>query len=297
MGGTGTASLTHPTTGYYNPATLAWAEGATFSFAHEEWVSDITSIDSRLVLGKPFDTDSTSSNWRLGGVIGYTAEDWEVEERTVFQPEGTGTILNIRDYYLTSAVAAAWQDGRESLGIGASVKYLDLHNGDASTWLIDFGVVAAMDFAVNESAIRPRLGFSTNNHSSGLDFDQAHYEFDDLMRVGLGVDLATARTVHAGRDVAAVSASVDADYVGRDRLTSYWAFGWELSVLELIQFRAGYQMFEGDYTTTSLGAGLGWEFGRWMLRADYAHQEVPTPSFFDEDLDRDVFGGSVGREF
>lgn len=303
MGATGVADVNQPSNGYYNPATLAWSEAAMFSFGYQDLFTHVSMTDSRLSFGHRSTGDSTGNSWRVGGVLGYTTFDIEsVVVRTIYLPEGTGESRDVSDYYLTSAVAGAWQRGRESFAAGVAAKYLTLDYSDATSWLFDYGFVAAIDIFIDGSTLKPRLGFAVTDLDTGLEIDSTEYDIAGQTRFGVGVDFATPPTKHAGRDVALASGSFDADYTDAGNYDSFWSIGWELSVLELVQARAGYQWYENDsgYTNNrsnlSFGFGIGWEFGKWIVHADYAHVR-PRPAYFNVDLDRDMFGATLGARF
>jgi hypothetical protein len=302
MGATGVSDINQPTTGYYNPATLAWADATWVTFGYQELFLDVTMTDTRMVYGNRWSDESSENAWRLGGVVGYTTMDLEAQVvRTVYLPEGTGETWNPHDYYLTSALAGAVERGNESLAAGVAAKYLSLDSGsgDSEAWLFDYGFVAAMRILINGSMLRPRLGFSATNLDTGLEIDSTEYDIVGQMRVGIGVDFATPPTTYASRDVALASGSFAADYTDRGDYDSFWSIGWEVSILEMVQARAGYQWYEdgptnqGDRSNLWLGFGVGWVFGRWTVRADYAHMN-PRPNYFDLDINQDMFGVTLG---
>ena len=303
MGATGVADLNQPTTGYFNPATLAWVDAAYATYAYEELILDFAITDVRAAFGNRWGDESSNDVWRLGGELGYTMLDYNNEPiRTIFLPEGTAESIE-RDYYLTSAIAGGWERGNESIGVGAAAKYLtlDRSNDDPHSWLFDFGLVAAKKIMVNGAMVRPCFGVSFANVDTGLGIDSTEYDVAGLTRYGVGVDFATAPTQWASRDVALASGSFDADYTDRGKYDSLWSIGWELSILELVQARAGYQWYDDDgyaddRSNLSLGFGIGWEFGQWIIHGDYAHVR-PRPNSVDVDLDRNMFGATLGARF
>ncbi len=296
MGATGVADVNQPSNGYYNPATLAWSDAAMFTFGYQDLLPKLSMTDSRLSFGHRWTSDSSTDSWRLGGVLGYTTLDIESQVvRTIFLPGGTGEARDFSDNYVTSAVAGAWERGRESFAAGISTKYLTLDYGDGTSWLFNYGFVAAIDILDNGATLKPRLGFAAANIDTGLQTDSTEYDIAGQTRVGVGLDFATAPTKWASRDVALASGSFNADYTDRGQFGSLWSFGWELSIVELFQARAGYQSYENS-NTISLGIGIGWEFGRWIAHADYAHVSPASP-FYQLDLDRDMFGATLGARF
>lgn len=304
MGATGVSGVNQPTTGYYNPATLAWADAAYAAYSYEDIFLDVSMTDIRAAYGIRRSDESSDNAWRLGGAIGYTLLDFNPRVvRTVYLPEGTG-VYRERDYYLTSALAGAWERGNESIGAGVAAKYLTLDYSDenAGTWAFDYGFVAAVKILIDESMVRPRAGFSVTNKDTGLEINGTEEAIAGQMRIGIGFDFATPPTMYSGRDVALASGSFDADYADGGRYDSFWSIGWELSILELVQARAGYQWYEEESgysdprSNLSFGFGIGWEFRRWIVHADYAHVR-PRPEYLGVDLDRDMFGATLGARF
>jgi len=254
--------------------------------------------DWRATFGRQSRSDSDSS-LSVGVMFGYTDLVLEGTLRTIFEPEGFHAKL--RDYYWTAGLALGWERGRASFGGGATGKYMNLDllssTGAAHAWLFDFGLAAAMIFEFDESFVRPRIGFSVTNLDNGLTLEGIEYDVTGQKMIGAGVDVGLPSTDFAGRRVAAFGASADIDYHDREAEDHFWALGWEVSLFELVQARAGFQWYGDDYHgVQTLGAGIGWEFGRWVVRADYA-RFMPDVDAFDADFDRDVFGGSVGADF
>ena len=301
MGATGVSNITQPTSGWYNPATLAWTDAFFLSSNYQTWVQDATLSDTRVVAGHDWGDSTATDTWRLGGELGYTRIDFEFPERTIYLPEGTGRTLKTTDHALTSAIAVGWQRGGEAIAFGASAKYLNLegYNEDLSGWAFDYGLVAAVSLDIDGSLLRPRVGFAMVNMDDGIEIDSLEFSMENRARVGLGLDFATPKQTFSGRDVSLASAAMDVDYTDRERFSSFWAMGWEVSILELVQARAGFRWYdENDYSSWRyLGFGVGWDFGGWVLRADYAHEAPANPYFGTMDLDRDMFGATVGARF
>lgn len=299
MGGTGVADMSQPANGYFNPASLAWTDATYVSYGHEDLMFDIEMNDARLVSGYRWGDDASKNAWRLGGALGYTAMNMDpVVVRTIFLPEGTGESYEPDDYYVTTALAGAWERSGASIAAGVAAKYvrIEFASDEGTAWAFDYGFVAAKSFIAGGSMLRPRAGFSMTNIGEELEYADRFSDIAGETRMGLGFDFASPPKRTWGRDVAAVSGAFDADHVDRDLGDSYWAFGWEVAALQFIQMRAGYQWFDVDNdNVVTLGAGIGWDFGRVIIRADYTH--VSEPSSFRVDLDRDLFGATVGARF
>ncbi len=296
MGGTGVANIEQSTSSYYNPASLAWARDPRAGFGYEEGPFDIKVTDSRMNYGHRWGDDGSANVWRLGGEIGYTRYDMEPQPvRTIFLPDGTGELYDPSDSYVTACVAGAWERGGQSIALGVSGKYLRMTGAeDAESWLLDYGAIAAVRIGLDESVITPSVGVSVSNSDTGLEYDDWVFDILGTTRYGGGVDFQAARSTVWGREVAVVGSAVNAEYVDRERLSSYWAVGWELSAVEFAQFRAGYQWYdENGQSALCLGGGLGWEFGPMIVQADYAHFS-PRNNYLSTDLSRDTFAFTLG---
>jgi hypothetical protein len=273
MGTTGTASLNPVSTGYFNPATIAWTDGVLLAGEHQDLSystlsGEPASGDLRLSAGV-----AVSPAWRVGGLVGYLSA-----ER--FDPF-TG-ILGIpaddtHDQMLTALGCASWTRGTVSIGGGATARHLSFHDvdldgTDVSGWVFDLGLLTAFTFEPGWGLARLRLGIAVTDLDNGWsDSGVRHHEIPGESRLGVGIDIASSTTTVAGRRVRVVSGSVDLDeYSGSD--SDLWALaaGLELSILDLVQVRIGHVDETGADTT--YGFGLEWEFGRWMVRGDYAHE-------------------------
>ncbi len=301
MGMTGVSSVRQPNS-YYNPASVASADALALSFAFLDGPVDIDMTDTRLAYAFQPWSGSATDSWRVGTEIGFTTMKLQPQVvRTIFLPGGTGEMWQPNDYYLPAAAALSWERGGESIAVGASGKYLTLErpDEDSDSWLLDCGAIAAIECAIGGSTLRPRLGFSMTNLDSGIEIDSLEYTIVGQNRYGVGFDFDAPNTTTWGRSVAAASASFDVDFVDIDSNQSYWALGWELSVMRFVAARAGYQWFdrEGRSSVTSLGAGIGWDFGSWLIRGDYAHSTPNGPAGPTLEFDRDVFGATLGARF
>jgi hypothetical protein len=80
-----------------------------------------------------------------------------------------------------------------------------------------------------------------------------------------------------------------------DDSESFWGFGGEISILRFVQARIGRYDREG-LEMESFGFGLGWEFGRWMIRGDYARQSW-NAYLDDNDSETAMLGLAAGVRF
>ena len=298
MGTTGVADMHRNTSGYYNPASLAFHDRTSLSFAYQRYARDLLIdvgfTDTRAMWGSD-GQPSAEDSWGLGGIIGYTTESIESNDQIpIYTPDGT-LISNWRNYYITGGLAASYQQGHQCFALGASVKYLDLDTAAAHSWLFDYGALAALTYELGGSMIRPRAGVSSINHDTGFERDSVEYDIIGHWRIGAGVDVETAKGTVWGREVAAAATSIDFERVSVDESRGpYWAIGWEGSMIELIHLRAGYQWYEVESRASlCLGGGLSWEFSGVAVQFDYARYS-PSPSGV---VDQDMYGLTVGKNF
>ena len=305
MGATGTADIKGFPTGFFNPASFAWADAITLGGSYQEWILDIKLTDTRISGGGQLRPHQSGSGWRLGGSIGYSNMSMEPKvERVIFLPEGTGRTFNLDDYYISGSGAIAWEREHLSVGVGGTAKYLNeiRGDGDISAWAFDVGVIAAIPLSWNDYQFQPRSGVAVTNLSEGISYsDDLEGEIIGEQRWALGFDVASPPlAVGSGmwrRDVSVLSFSVNYDNIHRSNAGSdgtRWAVGWEVSLLELIQARYGVNnnTFSSDEKANTLGFGLGWDFGRLLFQVDYAH--ISANVGISEPLDEHVFGVLVG---
>jgi hypothetical protein len=302
MGSTGTASVNPVSTGYFNPATIAWTDGfllageyqdQTYSAAEyldpasSAFSDERTATDVRLSAGLLL-----SPEWRIGGLVGYQSVERFNPFAGLF---GTPPDSGENDLMLTGLGAVSWTRGTVSIGLGATARHLSFHDvdldgSDASGWAFDLGVLTAFTFRPGWGMVRPRVGFATTNMDTGWPSTGVHYEIVGEFRLAMGVDIASSTVTVAGRAVPIVSGSLDLDEFSRSDGDS-WALsvGLELSILDLLQARIGHVDETG--ADTLYGFGLGWEVGGWMVRGDYARQSRSSWTLEQSD---DTFGLAVG---
>ncbi len=299
MGSTGTASVYEHSTGYFNPASLAWVDAWTLQSSYEEWPADIGLADIR-VSGSHRVISSESTTWRFGGSLGYTGLWMDPQVvRTIFLPEGTGELYDPDDHMLTATAAAAWEHGVITLGAGGTAKYIrsEFAADHVSTWALDAGALVAAPIVLNGALLRPRAGFAILNLDTGADYDGRVSQIDNETRTGIGIDIASPLgSIGSGawkRDVARLMFSFDYDWANREASTDAESYGFAASFFGALEARFGQVTFENGQDRTQFGAGLGWDFGHWLLQLDYAN--IDESSFFD--LDRDCFGLLVGARW
>jgi hypothetical protein len=240
----------------------------------------------------PFKADSLSA-WHFGGAITYSQLAIDIEERTIFLPEGTGNSLHIHDWLLSGSGGASWSHGAVSLAAGGSAKYIDVAPNDATLWAFDAGLLAAFPIHFDEGMLRPRLGAAVLNLDTGGSQGSDEYYVPTEKRAGFGFDLETPLVPVFDRAVPSVRFALDYDRIDRENNDNVsLSSGFELCILDALSFRYGVV----DQLYTAQGVGLGWDFGRVLFRLDYAHTKPRDERNFAMDLDpdRDALGALFG---
>ena len=308
MGITGTAGIRGYSTGFFNPASFAWADAVTVGGSYQEWILDIVLTDTRVTGGfNPKGADA-GNPWRFGGSLAYSTMSLDRDvERVIFLPEGTGTTFELDDYYISGSGAAAWERSFVSAGAGGTAKYLheQFAGESVSTWAFDIGGIVAFPIPFNGGLFRPRVGWAVTNLSTGISLGTSgERSILGETRGAAGLDFSSAiRSIGGGvwqRDVPVFSVSMDYDYVNfrnDDNRDDSWALGWEVSIIELVQARYGTFGTVGaeNQNNSTYGFGVGWSFARWLFQMDYAHLSEDL-GFFGE-RNQDVFGAVIGGRF
>jgi hypothetical protein len=297
MGASGTADVNSLSTGYFNPASVAFAKATTILGSYENQFLDTGLYDTRITSPIPFHSDSTTSTWHLAGSIGYTVLDIPAQtERTIFLPEGTGRTIDENDWMLSALGAASWSHGVMSFAAGGTTKMIQSAFSGPTIWSFDVGILAAFPITMNNGGrFRPRLGYSALNLDTGASDGSREVFVQTEKRGGFGFDLETPPVAVFEQSVPSARFSFDYDLIDRqgDSTTKY-AVGFELAIVNMVSFRYG--LIDDNYKT--YGAGVGWDYGRALFRLDYAHtdrSENNTPLFLSgQNLDRDAFGAILG---
>lgn len=299
MGSTGTASLYEHSTGYFNPASLAWTNVWTLQSSYQQWPADISLSDIRVSGGYPRGNPSQSA-WRFGGSLGYSGLWMDPQVvRTIYLPEGTGELYDADDHMISATGAAAWERGVISFGAGGTTKYIrsGFAGSDVSIWAFDVGAIVAFPIAWSGALLRPRAGVARLNLDTGAEYDGRFTSIENETRTAIGVDVASP-LVSVGngawkRDVPALMFSVDYDWTNRDAGMGRESYGVAAAFFGALEARIGTVSYDGGSDQVQFGAGLGWDFEHWLFQFDYAH--LDDASFFN--LDRDCFGLLVGARW
>ncbi len=72
MGAAGVSEVLGYNTGFFNPASLAWADAIVANASHNDWILDEAFGDVRVVGGFPQGPERAVDGWRFGGSIAYS---------------------------------------------------------------------------------------------------------------------------------------------------------------------------------------------------------------------------------
>jgi hypothetical protein len=292
MGATGTSDASPLSTGYFNPASLAFCDATTIHGSHEDLITDVNMSDFLVTTPVPFRPDSSSA-WRFGGAITYSRLALDIEDRTIFLPGGTVNSYHVADWLLSGTGGVSWSRGVVSLAAGGTAKFIEVAPNDATLWSFDAGLLAAFPIHFEEGMVRPRLGYAILNLDTGGNEGSDEYYVPTEKRAGFGFDLETPLVSLMDRAVPSVRVSLDYDRIDRENNDNLkFSSGFELCFLNAVSFRYGVV----DERYTAQGVGLGWDFGRVLFRLDYAHTKPRDERNFAMDLDpdRDALGALVG---
>lgn len=281
MGNAFVAMANDATTLYWNPAGIGMLDGNEITINATEWL-----IDTRLYFfGGTLDMGGL-------GILGLSVnrfDSGDIEETTVYEPDGTGRIFSASNMAIGLTYARRMTD-RFSAGI--TVKYVSesLDRTTSSAIAIDVGSLFVTDFLNNM-----RIGFNLSNLGSQMrlagsdlliqvpqdpgskfvpaDLATEAWDLPLLFRFGVAtevLDMPMQRLT--------VSADVldSRDYQYRIHTGGEWAFR------EMFFLRGGYKFNYAD-GNLSLGAGVQIpDFEGFGLRVDYSFESME----FLEDVQR-----------
>jgi len=295
MGATGTADVSGTSTGYFNPAAVAFTGATTVLGSYEDMFANISLSDALVMSPIPFRAGDRESAWRFAAAFGYSRESMQPQmERTIFLPDGTGRTFDVSEWALTAIASGAWTRGDFSLSTGVASKYL--HSSlsiDFSGWAFDLGAIAAYEVDLDGATVRPRVGYAALNLDRGMDVNARTGYVATEQRGGFGFDLDLPVVHVYGRDVPSASLSMEYDRISVENDDDRdFAAGFELSFVDILHARYG--VIDDYFNYRTLGVGLGWDYGQVLWRVDYAHIAHTPENFFGLDDDRDVFGLLIG---
>jgi hypothetical protein len=298
MAGSGVADPAAAASVAANPANAVGGAGPSVFFQHDEFRRDFSTSDYGARYGGNLDGD----RWLWGVTLrhqrwGYDGPD--IEERTVFLPEGTGNTLDLDETYTVASVAGAIRRGGVLLALGFSARYesIGFVSSDRTGWTYGSGARAEWRLAVsNGSEVTLRGGAAVMDLDNTLDGDSYDVTYRNLWRVGGGVSVHGGGLLDlplSGRPVRAASIAVDLESADQDgiRGDSHWALGLELGLAETLYLRGGTTTaMPGFSDGTTWGLGLATGAGALRICADVARYRLV--SILGRE-DNTIFGFSV----
>ena len=216
---------------FWNPAGIAYVEGAEAVFSHRTWLLDIR-----------LSAAGAAVSWRKVGVLGISAIYMgvpEFQETTVLAQDGTGRMVRAGDLALGLAIARRFTN---KLAMGGQVRYVreELDRDSFANVLVDFG-------AIYETGFRHLcLSVAAQHFGPDIRFLRDKFRMPLIFRIGLADDLFH---IAANRLTLAVDLLHPTD--NRERVH----VGLEYGLLNSFFLRGGYRT-NSDLGAWSFGAGL-----------------------------------------
>jgi hypothetical protein len=281
MGNAFVAVADDASTLYWNPGGIAMLEQGEISIGTTNWV-----LDTRLYFfGGTLDLGNV-------GVLGLSVnrfDSGDIEETTVYQPDGTGRTFNASNMAVGLTYSRQMTD---RFGAGITIKYVSesLDRTNASAIAIDVGSLFVTDFLNNM-----RIGFNLSNLGSQMrltgsdlliqvpqdlgtkfvpaDMATETWDLPLLFRFGIATDVFSGSMQ---RLTVAADVLDSRDYRYRIHTGGEWSFR------EILFLRGGYK-FNYDDGNLSLGAGLQLpDLDGFGVRFDYSYESLE----FLEDVQR-----------
>lgn len=277
MGGAFVAVANDATAAYWNAAGMSRLSNNEFQAVHSDWLVS-TSLNWLGVVVKISDDDA----------IGLSVNQLDYGEEDITTPEnpmGTGQKWDAMDIAFSLSYARNLTD---RFSIGGSVKYIQerIWNESASAFALDVGLLFTTQF--NNMRIGMNItNFGTEMQLDGkdllqpIDIDPAHAGNNDNIVGSLGTDswtLPLVFTVGLGLDPIDnedIKWTVAGDAIYPNNQTSYLNFGTELTWMQLISLRVGYNSLFKEAAEEGLTAGVGlqYDFGPFKARVDYSYMD------------------------
>ena len=221
-----------------------------------------------------------SYNFENIGSIGLSLTSFasgDMEETTIWEPEGTGRLFNTNDFAAGLTFA---RQITERFSAGITVKYISerLDRVDASTIAIDIGSVFVTNFLNNM-----RIGFVMSNLGGRMKLDGSDLTIQYLAEPGikytraqLGTESWDIPLLFRGGIATNVLESeqyrftLSAEVMDSRDFTTRMTTGGEIALYDIVFLRGGYKFNydEADYT---LGAGLEFSVTGIGINLDYAY--------------------------
>ncbi len=233
---------------FWNPAGIAYVEGAEAGFSYRTWLLDIQ-----------LSAAGVAVSWGKVGVLGVSAISMgvpEFQETTVLAQDGTGRMVRAGDLALGLALARRFTN---KLSMGGQVRYVreELDRDSFVNVLLDFG-------AIYETGFRHLcLSVAAQHFGPDIRFLRDKFRMPLIFRIGLAD--AVFRTSAHGLTVA-VDLLHPTD--NRERV----CVGMEYTLLNSFFLRGGYRT-NSDLGAWSFGVGLRHELLGVSGTLDYSYAD------------------------
>ncbi|HAC16305.1 MAG TPA: hypothetical protein DCE78_10245 [Bacteroidetes bacterium] len=239
---------------FFNPAGLAYVDKPQVIVSHIRWLAG--SSHNALAVAIPY-------RRMVYGISMVSLNIPSFEETTVFEPDGTGRMVNAGDLAIGFAVARRFT---EQLVIGGHVKFVkeSLDDYSITNILADIGAAYYTGFR------DLRLGFSLQHFGPDMKVVNQNFRTPLIFRLGAADELIQTENYRLTMTAEIVHPTDNKEWVNT---------GLELKVFNSVSVRGGYR-FNSDISAFSIGFGIMTpqsNFGR--LSIDYAF--VPTITVFE----------------
>ena len=234
---------------HFNPAGLVYVKHAAYQFSYTNWLVDTAFYSGAVAYNTP------------KGVIGVSFVSFDagdMEERTIFSPQGTGEMINAGATAVGFAYAFRPTD---KLGLGVRGVYVSetLHHDQMTSVMLDVGTHFYTGF---RSA---RIALAMRNFGP----DTKVLAADQKFLMPMNFDIGAAMEVYGTQDdptylTLSFESAYFVDYEQR------WQVGGELWLANAIALRGGYK-FNHDVEDFSLGAGFKTTFGERSVAVDVSY--------------------------
>jgi len=283
MGGAFTAVAGDVTAAYWNSAGLPRLEKSEFSVSHAGWLAG-TDFNW---LGLAYKLDENNAI-----AVSVNQLDYGEEEITNYDnPNGTGQMWDAMDIAIGVSYA---RNLTERFSIGGTVKYIQqrIWNETASAFAVDVGLLFRTQFhdlmiGMNITNFGSEIKFEGKDLYQPVDIDPSHTGNNENIVASLNTSSWMLPLIFSvGTSMQPVSTrdwkwTVAADAVYPNNQKAYLNTGTELTWLDLVSLRVGYNSLFKEDAEEGLTAGLGLQycFGAYGVRVDYSYMDF---GIFDE---------------
>lgn len=235
---------------FWNPAALTQVKRPSFTFGYIDWLMDTKFYSGAIAFRVGWES--------VVGVSLVRFQPGNIEETTIYNPQGTGKMIDVGDLAVGVSFARQLTD---KLSVGAHVKYLESRLGPATLRTVDFDVGTVLYTGFSSS----RLAMSLKN----LGGDQTAVTEPAILPTLFNLGAAMEVYGKKGDPVyltASIEGSYAVDYGQRIHV------GGEFWLVNTLALRGGYK-FNYNPETFSLGAGLKRTLGNRKITVDVAYTD------------------------